>query len=54
MEAYNDGYMQIQSTSPQTLANALTDSPAGLLAWLAELHVKLADPHAGGSTRTAC
>jgi epoxide hydrolase len=30
------GYYMIQSTRPQTLAYGLTDSPAGLLAWIAE------------------
>jgi epoxide hydrolase len=30
------GYMQIQSTRPQTLAYALNDSPVGLCAWIAE------------------
>ncbi len=30
------GYLQIQSTRPQTLAYALTDSPIGQLAWIAE------------------
>jgi pimeloyl-ACP methyl ester carboxylesterase len=30
------GYQQIQGTKPQTLAYALTDSPAGLAAWLVE------------------
>lgn len=30
------GYMRIQQTRPQTLAYALTDSPAGQLAWIAE------------------
>jgi epoxide hydrolase len=30
------GYSAIQSTRPQTLAYALTDSPAGQLAWIAE------------------
>jgi len=30
------GYMAIQSTKPQTLAYGLTDSPAGLAAWLVE------------------
>jgi pimeloyl-ACP methyl ester carboxylesterase len=29
-------YIQIQGTRPQTLAYALTDSPAGLAAWIAE------------------
>jgi epoxide hydrolase len=31
------GYQKIQQTRPQTLAYALTDSPAGQLAWNAEL-----------------
>jgi microsomal epoxide hydrolase len=30
------GYARIQGTRPQTLAYALTDSPAGQLAWIAE------------------
>jgi pimeloyl-ACP methyl ester carboxylesterase len=30
------GYLAIQSTKPQTLGYALTDSPAGQLAWVAE------------------
>ena len=30
------GYMQIQSTKPQTLAYGLTDSAVGQLAWIAE------------------
>ena len=30
------GYIQIQTTRPQTLAYALTDSPVGQLAWIAE------------------
>jgi microsomal epoxide hydrolase len=30
------GYQRIQGTKPQTLAFALTDSPAGLAAWVAE------------------
>ena len=30
------GYSKIQSTKPQTLGYALTDSPAGLAAWLIE------------------
>jgi microsomal epoxide hydrolase len=30
------GYQSIQGTRPQTLAYALTDSPAGLAAWIAE------------------
>jgi pimeloyl-ACP methyl ester carboxylesterase len=37
--AYNQhdsGYMKLQSTRPQTLAYALTDSPAGQAAWILE------------------
>ncbi len=30
------GYLEIQSTRPQTLAYALTDSPVGQLAWIVE------------------
>ena len=30
------GYIQIQGTRPQTLAYGLTDSPAGLAAWIIE------------------
>jgi epoxide hydrolase len=30
------GYLDLQSTRPQTLAYALTDSPVGQLAWIAE------------------
>jgi epoxide hydrolase len=43
MEAYNDGYMQIQSKSPQTLAYGLNDSPAGQLAWIAEMFHRLSE-----------
>jgi epoxide hydrolase len=31
-----NGYFEVQSTSPQTLAYGLTDSPAGQLAWIVE------------------
>lgn len=34
--ARETAYQQIQGTKPQTLAYALTDSPAGLAAWIAE------------------
>jgi microsomal epoxide hydrolase len=34
--AEETGYQQIQGTKPQTLAFGLTDSPAGLAAWIAE------------------
>jgi epoxide hydrolase len=31
-----NGYFEVQSTTPQTLAYGLTDSPAGQLAWIVE------------------
>jgi hypothetical protein len=39
-------YMQIQGTRPQTIAHALTDSPAGLLAWIVEKFQDWTDPAA--------
>jgi epoxide hydrolase len=35
-QAEETGYQEIQGTKPQTLAYALTDSPAGLCAWIYE------------------
>jgi pimeloyl-ACP methyl ester carboxylesterase len=40
------GYLQIQSTRPQTLAYALNDSPAGQLAWIVEKFKEWANPAA--------
>jgi pimeloyl-ACP methyl ester carboxylesterase len=40
------GYMHIQGTRPQTLAYALTDSPAGQLAWIVEKFQDWTDPSA--------
>ncbi|WP_448811177.1 epoxide hydrolase family protein [Agromyces bauzanensis] len=40
-------YGHVQSTRPDTLAAALNDSPAGLLAWLAEKLVEWSDTPAG-------
>ena len=34
--AHNVGYQEIQSTKPQTLGHALSDSPAGLASWIVE------------------
>ena len=34
--AHESGYSAEQSTKPQTLGYGLTDSPAGLTAWIAE------------------
>ncbi|KAI0741435.1 epoxide hydrolase [Daedaleopsis nitida] len=39
------GYMAQQSTRPQTLGYGLTDSPAGLLAWLYEKLVAFSDKY---------
>jgi pimeloyl-ACP methyl ester carboxylesterase len=35
-QAGETGYQQIQGTKPQTLGYGLTDSPAGLCAWIVE------------------
>jgi epoxide hydrolase len=40
------GYLHLQSTRPQTLAYALTDSPAGQLAWIVEKYREWTDPAA--------
>jgi len=40
---YETGYQWIQGTKPQTLAFALTDSPAGLAAWIAEKFQRWSD-----------
>ncbi|GAB3985539.1 epoxide hydrolase family protein [Plantactinospora veratri] len=42
--AQRPGYMVLQSTRPQTPAYALTDSPVGQLAWIAEKFTEWADP----------
>jgi pimeloyl-ACP methyl ester carboxylesterase len=39
-------YMQVQGTRSQTIAHALTDSPAGLLAWIVEKFQEWTDPAA--------
>jgi epoxide hydrolase len=39
-------YLQIQGTRPQTIAHALNDSPAGLLAWIVEKFKEWTDPAA--------
>ncbi|GAA3903990.1 epoxide hydrolase family protein [Microbacterium invictum] len=43
----NGGYAHEQATRPDTLAAALNDSPAGLLAWIAEKLVEWSDTPAG-------
>ena len=40
------GYLQLQSTRPQTLSYALTDSPVGQLAWIVEKFYEWTDPAA--------
>ncbi|MFE0874217.1 epoxide hydrolase family protein [Streptomyces smyrnaeus] len=47
MENFNDGYLQCNSKRPQTVAYALTDSPAGQLAWMVEKFQELTDPAEG-------
>lgn len=44
METFNDGYQQIQSKSPHTLAFGLGDSPVGQLAWIMEIFMKWTSP----------
>ncbi|MFD5790232.1 epoxide hydrolase family protein [Streptomyces sp. NPDC127037] len=44
MQNFNDGYLQCNSKRPQTVAYALTDSPAGQLAWMVEKFKELTDP----------
>ena len=35
-QQHSSAYMQVQGTRPQTIGQALTDSPSGLLAWIVE------------------
>ncbi|MEU4620425.1 epoxide hydrolase family protein [Actinoplanes sp. NPDC023801] len=44
---FNDGYLQCNSKRPQTVGYALTDSPAGQLAWIVEKFKELTDPEEG-------
>lgn len=46
------GYMAIQSTKPQTLSFGLTDSPAGLAAWILEKFHAWSDLDEGGLAAT--
>jgi len=39
-------YMQVQGTRPQTIGQALVDSPSGLLAWITEKFQEWTDPAA--------
>ena len=42
-EAHEFGYVAIQSTKPQSLAYGMTDSPAGLAAWIVEKFKRWSD-----------
>jgi hypothetical protein len=42
--ANRPGYQVLQATRPQTISYALTDSPAGQLAWIAEKFTEWTDP----------
>jgi epoxide hydrolase len=44
-EAEQNGYAALQTSRPQTLAYALTDSPIGQLAWIAEKLAQWSDSH---------
>jgi len=46
LQADGSGYIQIQSTRPQTLGYGLNDSPAGQLAWIVEKFKAWTDPSA--------
>ena len=47
----HSGYLKIQQTRPQTLAYALTDSPAGQLAWNSELFMGCGGENVGNVDR---
>jgi pimeloyl-ACP methyl ester carboxylesterase len=42
----SSAYLQVQGTRPQTIGQALTDSPAGLLAWIVEKFQEWTNPAA--------
>jgi len=45
--ANRPGYQVLQATRPQTISYALTDSPVGQLAWIAEKFTEWTDPASG-------
>ena len=47
------GYNRLQATRPLSIAPALTDSPAGLLAWIGERFAEWTDPGSGVLTDPA-
>jgi pimeloyl-ACP methyl ester carboxylesterase len=44
LQVRQPAYQALHATRPQTISYALTDSPAGLLAWMAEKFTEWADP----------
>jgi len=50
-EADGRGYLQIQSSRPQTLAYGLNDSPAAQLAWIVEKFKEWTKPRRGAPRR---
>lgn len=44
LQARQPAYQALHATRPQTISYALTDSPTGLLAWIAEKFTEWADP----------
>jgi epoxide hydrolase len=44
LQARQPAYQALHATRPQTISYALTDSPVGLLAWIAEKFTEWADP----------
>jgi pimeloyl-ACP methyl ester carboxylesterase len=44
LQARQPAYQALHATRPQTISYALTDSPVGLLAWMAEKFTEWADP----------
>ncbi|HEX9040232.1 MAG TPA: alpha/beta fold hydrolase [Trebonia sp.] len=44
LQARQPAYQALHATRPQTIAYALTDSPVGLLAWIAEKFTEWTDP----------
>jgi len=49
LQAHQPAYQALHATRPQTISYALTDSPAGLLAWIAEKFTEWTDPRSAVS-----
>jgi pimeloyl-ACP methyl ester carboxylesterase len=45
-QQHSSAYLQVQGTRPQTIGQALTDSPSGLLAWIVEKFQEWTNPAA--------